>query len=70
MSAHVLLNSPKELGVSDTIRCLPSILLLVFNEFNNFNNIGAQVLVSIYHMTSKLIQNHIFGVKTSSVCHL
>ena len=70
MSAHVSLNLPKELGVSDTIRGLPNILLLVFNELNNFNYIGAQVLFSIYHMTSKLIQNHIFRVKTSSVCHL
>ena len=34
------------------------------NEFNKFNNTGAQMLDSIYHMTLKLFWNHIFGVKT------
>ena len=24
----------------------------------------------IYHMTLKLLKNHIFGVKTSGFCHL
>ena len=28
------------------------------------------MLDSIYHMTLKLIKNHIFGVKTSRYCHL
>ena len=28
------------------------------------------MLDSIYHMTLKLIKNHIFGVKTSRFCHL
>ena len=28
------------------------------------------MLDSIYHMTLKLLKNHIFGVKTSSFCHL
>ena len=32
---------------------LPSILSLFLNEFNNFNNTGAQMLDSIYHMTLK-----------------
>ena len=35
------------------------------NEFNKFNNIVARMLYSIYHMTLKLIKNHIFGEKTS-----
>ena len=28
------------------------------------------MLDSIYHMTLKLLKNHIFGVKTSRFCHL
>ena len=33
---------------------LPSILSLFRNELNKFNNTGAQLLDSIYHMTLKL----------------
>ena len=33
------------------MRGLPSILFLFFNEFNKFNNTGAGMLDSIYHMT-------------------
>ena len=70
MSAHVLLNLLKELGKSDKMRGLPSILLLFRKEFNKFDNTGARMLDSIYHMALKLIKNRIFGVKTSSYCHL
>ena len=70
MSAHVLLNLLNELGKSDKMRGLPSILLLFHYGFDKFNNTGARMLVSIYHMTLKLIKNHIFGVKTSRFCHL
>ena len=38
MSAHVLLNLLNELGKSDKMRGLPSILSLFRNKFNNFNN--------------------------------
>ena len=41
MSAHVLLNLLNELGKSDKMRGLPSILLLFRKEFNKFNNTGA-----------------------------
>ena len=51
MSAHVLLNLLNELGESDKIRGLSSILSLFRNTFNKFNNIKAQTLNSIYHMT-------------------
>ena len=53
MSAHVLVNLLNELG--KTIRCedLPSILSGFPNEFNNFNNTGARMRDSIYHMTLK-----------------
>ena len=57
MSAHVLLNLLNELGKSDKMRGLPSILLLFRNEFNKFNNTGARVLDSIYHMTNTLTSN-------------
>ena len=48
---------------------LLSILSLFCNKLNKFNNTGAQILDSIY-MTSKLIKNHIFGVKVSTFYHL
>ena len=46
MNAHVLLNLLNSLGKSD--------LTLFRNEFNKFNNTGARMLDSIYHMTLKL----------------
>ena len=36
------------------------VFYLFRNEFNKFNNIGARMLDSIYHMTLKLLKNHIF----------
>ena len=38
------------------MRGLPSILYLFRNEFDKFNDIGARILDSIYHMTLKLIK--------------
>ena len=49
----------------DKMRGLPSILSLFRNEFNKFNNTGARIIDSIYHMTLKILTNCIFGVKTS-----
>ena len=51
MSAHVLLNLLNEFGKSKKMRGLPSILSFFCNEFNKFNNTGAQMLDSIHHMT-------------------
>ena len=51
MSAHVLLNLLKELRKRDKMQGLPRILSLFRNEFNKFNNTGARMLDSIYHMT-------------------
>ena len=51
MSAHVLLNLSNELRKRDKMRGLSSILLLFRNDFNKFNNTGARMLDSIYHMT-------------------
>ena len=64
MSAHVLLILLNKLGKRDKMRGLPSILSLFGNEFNKFNNTGARMLDSIYHMTLKLFWIHIFGIKT------
>ena len=57
MSAHVLLNLLNELRKRDKMRGLPSILSLFRNEFNKFNNTGARMLDTIYHMTLRLILN-------------
>ena len=54
MSANVLLSLLKELRKNNKMRGLPSILSLFRNEFNKFNNTGAGMLDSIYHMTFKL----------------
>ena len=69
MSAHVLLNLLNELGKK--IRCedLPIILSGFPNEFDKFNNIGARMRDSIYHMTHILFANfarkrHNFAIRT------
>ena len=54
MSAHVLLNLLNELGKRDQMRGVLRILSFFRNGFNKFNNTGAQMLDSIYHMTLKL----------------
>ena len=60
MSAHVLLNLFNTLGKRGKVRGLLSILSLFRNEFNTFNNTGAQMLDSIYHMTLKYYLKIIF----------
>ena len=65
MSAHVLLNLLNELNKRDKMRGLPSILSLFRNKFNKFNNTGARMLDSIYHMALRSLLNFISGVKTS-----
>ena len=53
------------MGKKDKMLGLLSILSLFRNELNKFNNTGARVLGSIYHMTLKILKNFIFCVKTS-----
>ena len=55
MSAHVLLNLLISLGKRIRIRCeaLPRILSVFPNEFNKFNNTGARMQDSIYHVPLK-----------------
>ena len=55
MSARVLLNLLKELGKSDKMQGLLIILSLFHNEYIKFNNTGAPMLDSIYHMTLRLL---------------
>ena len=54
-SAHDLLNLLNELGKSDKMRGLQSILSLFRKEFNKFNKTRARMLDSIYHMTLGLL---------------
>ena len=61
MSAHVLLNFINELGKKIRYEAMPSILSVFPNVFNKFNNTGARMQDSIYHMTLKshFIHNNI-----------
>ena len=71
MRAHVLLNLLNELGKSNKMRGLPSILSLFRNEFNKFNNTGARIMLDfIFHMALKLFQIIFFCVKTLGFCHI
>ena len=53
MSDHVLFNVLNKLRISEKMQGLPIIFLLFYNEFNKFNNTGAQMLDSIYHYDIK-----------------
>ena len=64
MSAHVLLNLLNKLGKRDKMWGLPSILSLFRNKINKFNNVRAQMLDSIHHMTLRLFWNLISAVKS------
>ena len=64
MSAHFLLILLNELRKSDIMRGLSKILSLFRNEFNKFNNTGARMLDSIYHVTLRLLENRIYAVTT------
>ena len=66
MSAHVSLNLLIKLRKRDKMRGLSSILSL-FYEFNKCNNTGTRMVDFIYHMTIKLLNNPIFGLKTFSI---
>ena len=50
MSAHVLLNLLNKFRKRDKMKGLPGILSLFRNQFKKFNNTGARMLDSIYHM--------------------
>ena len=66
MSAHVLFNLLNDSRKRDKMLSLMSISSLFPNEFNKFiNNTGERMLDSIYHMTVKILNNRIFGMKAS-----
>ena len=69
MSAHVLLNLSNELGKKIRCEALPSILLISPNEFNKFDNTGARMKDSVYHMTLKQHFISKFCTKTSRFRH-
>ena len=69
MSAHVLLNLLNELRKKIRCEALPSILSVFPNEFNRFNNTGARMQDSIYHMTLKSHFISKFCTKTSGCRH-
>ena len=63
----MLLNLLNELRKGDKMRGL----LSISSGLNNFNNTGARMFESIYHMTFlKLLKNCILGVKKSRYSHL
>ena len=49
---------------------LPGILLLISIKFNKFNNTGAQMVDSIYHLTLKLLLITFFGLTKFRFCHI
>ena len=67
MSANVLFNLLNEFRKNNKMRGLLSILLLFCNEFNKFNNTGARMLYSIYHMTLKLINNPFLACQSQEI---
>ena len=54
MRAHVLVNLLNELGKKIRCKALLSILSVFPNAFNKFNNTGARMQDSIYHIALKL----------------
>ena len=56
MSAHVLLNLLNELRKSHRMRGLPTILSFFRNEFIIFNDTGAQMFYSFYHVTLNILK--------------
>ena len=64
MNAHVLLNLLNKLRKSDKMRGLQSILSFFRNKFYYFDKTEPRMIDSIYHITLKLVERHILGVKT------
>ena len=69
MSVHVLLNLLNELGKKIRYEAIPSILSGFPNELNKFNNTGALMQDSIYHMTLKSHFISKFCIKTARFRH-
>ena len=65
MSADALFNLLKELKKDIKCEAFPSISLLFHNEFNKFDNTGAQLSYD-----TKFTLKSCFMVKNSRLCHL
>ena len=65
MRVHVLLNLLNGLGKKIRCEALPSIFSVFLNKFNKFNNTGARMQDSIYHMTLNLHFISKYRTKTS-----
>ena len=63
MNAHVSLNLLNEWRKRDKTRDLLSILSISRKEFNKFNNTGARMLDSIYHMIKHYFENIFLALK-------
>ena len=48
---HIFIEFNKKAGKNDKMRGLSNILLLLRDEFHNFNKTGARKFDPIYHMT-------------------
>ena len=70
MSACVLLNLLNKLRKSDKCKACLAFYHFFPNKLNKFNNTGALMLDSIYHMTLKLLKKHIYGHKNTIFCHI
>ena len=67
MSDHVLLNLLNELGKSDKMRGLPSILSLFRNKLNKFNNTVEhefKILFITWHLNFLKIKRQDFAIFT------
>ena len=67
MRAHILLNLLNKLG--GKIRCEAVLSILSISSFNKFNNTGARMQESIYHMTLKSHLIRDFCIKISRFRH-
>ena len=69
MSTNVLLNLLNKLGKKKRCVVVPSILSVFPYKFNKFNNTGAGMQDSIYHMTIKSHFIRKFCTKMSRYCN-
>ena len=69
MSAQVLLNLLEEFGKKIRCQVVLSIISVILNRFNKFNNTGAQMQDSFYHMPLNSLSYRNFCIQTSRFRH-
>ena len=67
MSAHVI--EFIKWFVKDKVRGFAENFISFPNEFNKFNNTGARMQDSVYHIILKSLSVSDFRIKTSRFCH-